>query len=234
MIKTILPGSGNTGGIMTPLIHFDIIFDTDVGLLCLILRDYMNPEVFNKDFFFGKKVKELVYELYIRKENNPIDICINDSYKNKADDFYRQFMEEKYNEILELSVFTEFYRLIRAFQNESDIKATILCDREEQVTFLGKYNNTKKCDIFISNSLNKVNIKRYNQFYFKRIDDSSKFANNISNKTVYFANYGFNRNDNNEIKDHDLIVSLSETNVINLIDVYNMDKLKGGLNSGGN
>lgn len=231
MIKTILPGTGNTGGIMTPLIHFDMIFDTDVGLLCLILKDYMNPEVFNKDFFFNKNLNELVYELYIRKEKNPLNLCINEKYRDKADSFYKQFMKERYDDIFKLSVFTEFYRLIRAFQNESEIKVTIVCDNETQLKYLSMCGNTAKCDSILSNP-SESSLKLYNQYFFKSIDSSIPFIKYISNKTVYFANYGFNRNEDGDIIDHDAIYELGDTNVITLIDVYNMSKFKGGSSNG--
>jgi hypothetical protein len=61
MVKNILPGSVSTGDSMSPLIPFDMIVDTDVGLLSLIFKSYMDPKIFNKSFFVGKTVNELVY-----------------------------------------------------------------------------------------------------------------------------------------------------------------------------
>ena len=229
MIRTILPGKGDTSGIMIPLIPFDMIIDTDVGLICTILKKYMNSDVFIKEFF-NKKICQLVYDLYLRKVENPLRMCLKEQYIGKADIFYEQFMEQEYDSIINYSVFTEFYRLIRAYTNETDIRPTILYKNERERIELLKHENTKKCTSISVNCINASNIKNYNQFYFKRIEDVTPFLGLIKNKTIYFANYGFNKNDDGNIKDNGEIFLLSEDNVINIIDVYSMNKLEEAKN----
>lgn len=223
----VLPGAGKTGNVMSPLIPFNVIVDTDVGLLSLILKEYMDPSVFNKDFFFDKTVSQLVYDLYTRKEENPILLCIKDEYKDYADDYYNQFMEREYQKILNKSVVTEFYRLVRLYNNESEIRLTIVCEREEEIEELRKLDNTKSCNIELSKDLNPRLLKTYNQFFFKSIGDIIPYTKYLLNKTIYIANYGFNISENGGFVSNPLIDLLSNNNRLNVIDVYNMKRLKG-------
>jgi hypothetical protein len=224
MVKNILPGSVSTGDSMSPLIPFDMIFDTDVGLLSLIFKSYMDPKIFNKSFFVGKTVNELAHVLYDRSMRNPLYLCVNNDYTNSCDSLYNEFMETKYSEILNLSVITEFYRLVGAFNNESDIRTTIVCKRQEEIDLLKQYHNTERAKFVLSSTMSETDIKKHNQFYFKDVEDAAPYATLLKGKTIYFANYGFNRNEMGDLVDNPIVPVLNASNVINLIEVYKFKK----------
>lgn len=227
MLRNILPGMGNTGNLMSPLIPFNMIIDTDVGLLSLIYKSFMDPRIFNKDFFFGKTVNQLVKELYYRKKENPLHLCINEEYVDSCDNLYNQFMEQHYDRILNMSVITEFYRLVGLFMEDSDIKLTIVCEKEKEIELLRKQENTKACNIILADTLNPKTIQSFKQFYFKSIADATAYTKHMKDKTIYFANYAFNKNEEGRISSHPLIPLLLENNVVNLIDIYKFNDEKG-------
>lgn len=225
-ITNILPGMGKTSGVMSPLIPFNMIVETDVGLLSLVFKDYLDPRVFNQDFFVGKKVNQLVYDLYNREKENPLSLCIRDEYTNSCDTFYNQFMEREYDKILNKSVVTEFYRLIRAYNAEPEIKVTVVCEKQQEIDLLKQYENTKNCNIVLSSSMTPSNIKSHNQFFFKSIADAVPYVKHLKDKSIYIANYRFNKTEEGEFINHPIIPILAMNNVINIIDVFNVDKLK--------
>jgi hypothetical protein len=221
MVRSILPGSGNTGGLMTPLIPFNVIVDTDEGLLRVIYKYYMDSTIFNRSFFEGHTINSLAQALYEREMENPLYLCINDEYKDSCDSLYKEFMETKYETILDWSVITEIYRLIRLFNNEPDIKLTIVCERQEEVDCLRASKETKDCKIILSDSLKPETIKSFNQFFFKSIGDAIPYTKYLTGKTIYFSNYTFN----SKAGENDPILAiLSENNVVNFIDVFRFDK----------
>ncbi len=221
--KIIQQGMGDTSGDMCPLIPFDVIVDTDVGLLRYIYNSYMDPEIFNKDFFFDKSIKQLVKELYKRKEVNPIHLCINPKYKKSCDTLYEQFIDECYEEILDLSVKTEFYRLVGLFKADSDIKVNIVCNFTMEADILSKEELTKDCNIIMRRDIKSVD--KYEQFYFKKYNDINPYLKCMKAKSIYFAGYMFNFDDNGCVIDLPYEIYLLG-NRISVIDIYNRSKLE--------
>lgn len=225
--SSILPGMGNTKGLLTPLIPFNVIVETDVGLLSLIYKEYLDEDVFDPSYFEKKTVKQMVLDLYRRKDKNPLSLCIREEYKDMQDEFYAQFMEREYDKILDLSVITEMYRVVSSFNNEYEIQTTILCNRDEERDLMLSEPVTKKCDIVMYESLKLPEILRHNQFYFKSLDDTIPFAKHLKNKTIYIADYGFNVDDEGKLPQDDIVPFMSFHNDVRLIDVFNMNKLEG-------
>lgn len=225
MVRTIMPGKGDTMDIMSPLIPFNLVVDTDVGLLCYIYKSYMDPNVFNKDFFIGKNVRDMVYSVYTRTEQNPLLLCINDKYRDSCDSLYNEFMNDKYEEILELSVKTEFCTLMRYFYNEPEINTTLVCEKQKEIDILKEEKDIKYNRIILSNELKEKEIRKFNQFYFKNINDATPYVKYLIDKTIYFSKYGYNINDKEKFVEDPMVILLSENNVINIIDVFNMELL---------
>lgn len=224
--KIILPGQGDTLNVMSPLIPFNLIIDTDFGLLCLIKQRYLDESVFDEKFFKNKSVRNLVSEIYSRKEKNPLYLFIKDEYKDSADKFYNQFMEREYDSILNLSATTEFYRLARMFSNEPEIKVTIVCNTQKEFDLLSSHKEgLGKCRLELKSDLDNVKLGIINQYFFKCIDDYIEYKKWLKNKTVYFANYSFNV-DELESGSEELLDIMSN-NRISIIDIYDRKKLGG-------
>ena len=103
---TIRMGEGNTIGIIKPLVPFNCIVDTDVGLIQLIKTEYRSPDIFNiglLDSFINNR--GIIKLLYHRKTKNPLLPFMNDQEDvATADDLYKQFMEKEYRNIIVKSV----------------------------------------------------------------------------------------------------------------------------------
>ena len=136
MVRKILPDKGDMNGIMSPMIPFNMIVDTDIGLFAIILKYYLDPKVFNESFFKDHKIVDLIHILYNREKENPLYLCINQGYEDSCDSLYEELIVDKYAEILQLSVKTEFYKLIRSFNLQRDISLTIVCNRQEEIDLL--------------------------------------------------------------------------------------------------
>ena len=106
---------------MAPLISFYTIVDIDVGLIRLIKREYLNPSVFDVEFF-RRPLISIIHDLYYRKMQNPIYLFAKDNIeKEKIDQYYSDFLNEKMDDILDLSVTTSMEDLIELFADSSEI-----------------------------------------------------------------------------------------------------------------
>lgn len=220
MVRKILPDKGDMNGIMSPMIPFNMIVDTDIGLFAIILKYYLDPKVFNESFFKDRKIVDLIHILYNREKENPLYLCINQGYEDSCDSLYEELIVDKYAEILQLSVKTEFYKLIRSFNLQRDISLTIVCNRQEEIDLLKAEEVTRDNNIVLYDDLSVNDIIKFNQFYFKYIQDANGYVKYLIDKSIYFANYKFNRNTIDEFIDPTLVI-LAQNNVLNIIDIFN-------------
>ena len=228
MSTTIIkPGSIDTSGINTPLVSFDCIIDTDFGLLSLIDREYLDSSVFDIGFFNNHhKVRELVKVLYEREQKNPLSICIKDSNYD-IESLYKEFMNDKYKDILKVSMITEIYNLLEQFKVSGEVKAQIVCSNEYEIECLKELPLFNQYPIILLDELS--DISHYNQFFFRYIDD--KYINRLSpyilGKTVYIINHKFNGVPYQGVYPTDSTKKLFENrNKLYMIDMYNIDKLQ--------
>ena len=217
-------------GVNSVLIDFNMIIDTDFGLLTLIDREYLDNEVFSVDWFNQHHIiKELVKALYEREERNPLsEVVLKEKVSyDTIEQLYSEFISTKktYNEILNLSMVTEIYNLIESFKSTGDINIGIVCNNQEELDFLNTLKVTKPITKFLLFDLSPQIISKYNQFYIKYTDSMlTKFISDIiTTKTVYFANYKFNINDEKKTVNINKYTDRISANMNNLgvIDIYN-------------
>lgn len=230
----------NTAGVMNPLLAFNTIVDTDVGLIRLIAMQYRDSSIFNLDYLNKDlTIKKLVQDLYNRENMNPLTIC-SDLKQEELNELYQDFMNTKYSEILKLSILTELFGMISIWKKYGGISTTILCSSQQEYEYL---------DFFLAlKNVNKVVMEKgwrnnFPQYIFKSYDD--KYINFITsqlvyNSTVYIANYKFNDvgeiKEGQEVSDSQLRIMKSDTykkiqagrSIIKMIDIYNKEKLYGG------
>lgn len=235
MGKTIIrPGEGNFTGFF-PLVPFNMLFDTDFGLMKVIYKDYMDPAVFDVDWFKEhNQIRKMTIALYHREIPNPLSVCVND--KEIQDELYHDFITGAYNDILNTSIGTEFNTLLRYWSMTKEIKPTILYSDERELEYMDQFRDLQS---FPKVSLDKLfeTIDRYTQFYFKSIYDDiymDTIADSIFSKTVYLANYPFNRSQIFITLSTALQEITSKPNDIKLIDIYSEEKLNIGGNEDDN
>ena len=88
------------------LIPFNLIFDTDFGLIKLISKEY-RADLFDKSVLDSDD-SVIANLLIARPFENPLCILTeyNSETKKILDDYYLEFMDTRYDDILKLSVFT--------------------------------------------------------------------------------------------------------------------------------
>jgi hypothetical protein len=229
--QTIKFGEGNTVGFLTPLIFFDCIYDTDVGLIELIRREYRDSSMFNLESLDSfENRRQLIKFLYLRDQPNPILPFMNNKNDiETADDLYNQFMSKEYSNILDLCVRTDLYNALLLFINAEEIKATVFCKNDLERYLLESDPDLSDLEIIDSVDLNNK-INSFEQFYFKSIYDQTQLNiyNIIRHKVIYYMDYRFNLDDKNNIKDSKQTVAASVARCrLNTISTYNIDKLDG-------
>lgn len=227
--RVIQYNPSNTKGVSSPLIPFNCIIDTDVGLLRLIENHYANPDIFNRDFFVEHNTtNKLVSAVYLRTDVNPLLLCLKDKNKDKADSLYNQFFKEKYPDILVYSVYTGVFQMCKLFETAEDATASIVYHTDEEKELLD-YMGFKNVRLV---SLDKVkqNPGIYNQYIFRSSYDQiylKALVSGIKTKQIYFLDYKCNFMPNVGIAITPYLVELEDNNCqIAIMNAYDNSKLE--------
>lgn len=221
---------GGVGCKTTPLISFNAIVDTDIGLYNLIKEEYLNPDIFNVSFF-QQDLISVISKLYHRKEDNPLYLFARDTQRDKEllDKYYEEFRLTKEKEILDRSITTEVLNMIDQFNTTLEIQTTILYYTAEQKRILDDEPLLSKNQMVYYPKLSKKDRSNFSQYFFKTIDEYNMFiSSKLENKTIYFSYCGRNLNDDNDdIKYSELIdLIIMNKNNINLFDIYRNDVIE--------
>ena len=97
--------------IIKVLMPFNVLIDTDMGLWNLIQFDYRN------DIFFLKGMLDMSdahkkYFMITRDNRNPLMTILSEPDETLANDFYSQFIDKEYDQILKLSPNTDVCKIL--------------------------------------------------------------------------------------------------------------------------
>lgn len=206
---------------IAPLISFNTLVDTDMGLLNYVYNEYRNDKYFNFGLF--NNYQKLIEKVYKRKEENPL-YCIMRNGKDKKflDECYKEFLDTKEEEILSYSITTQMKMVIYEFDNFSSnrIDPVILYydDYQKEVLDGEDYlNDIKKIKYPIS-----MRDRQYiDSFYIKTISEAEPFSK-LSGKSFYFSSCGLNLDDEQkDLKYSDLLRQIILNNQFAIFDMYN-------------
>ena len=177
----------NFDSINNILIPYDCIVDEDSGLLRVIREFYSNDTVFFMDKIDSdQKIEELILN---EKYENPLDLILQPDYKDKADDFYLQFYEEEYDNILDLSFMTLLYKFVLLVRSNKLSRITFLANDEAEKDSL-EILFGKDTDIVLG-YIDEINLDDIDTIFIRRVSDIENFEN-IRGKNLYVLNYNFN------------------------------------------
>ena len=164
---------GGAGSKSAPLISFNAIVDIDVGLINLVKRDYLSPSVFDVSKF-NIDQNDIIREVYFRKELNPLVHFAKDKSNTQLlDDYYKEFIDTKMKDILDLSTATDVISMIDLFNVSNEINASILYYTEEQKEMLDNEDTFKDNEKVSISSLTSYDLKSiYTQYYFISIEEA--------------------------------------------------------------
>ena len=211
----------------TPLISFDTILDLDTGLINLIKEEYADPDVFDIELL---KLPEdvLISNLYFRPCENPLytirnrNMELNDDNKNILDDYYKEFMDTRYDDIVSLSNCTDMDELVLRFKEAKDITVAIVVNNDYEASHIKLIEKLSEIQIVYYSDIDDSN--RYNQIYLKYISDLSKFPSTIRNTTFYFTDSGVNLGEKNRPREKYMSTLSELIKNANDFAVYNMYK----------
>lgn len=210
--------------LLQPLISVETIIDTDVGLIELIRHQYHNGEIFNLDFF-NQDFSDIVRCLYRRKEDNPLYLLANDNISHDIlDEYYKQFICDKYDDILDNSITTNMIDLLELFNISGDIKPIIYYYTDHQRELLSNIDIVSKFKLVSYNELGDRS--KYTILYIKKIPEMKLFSDNVCT-TIYISTMRLNFQDDNyyKLKEPDYLQKFIDTNInnITIFDLYKKD-----------
>jgi hypothetical protein len=221
--RNITYNESNTSTVMVALIPFNCLFDYDVGLIKLIKQFYNDPSVFNQNtldrLYSNKDIVEFVFN---SDSQNIIMDIMNNPDEEIATEYYTQFMEREYSEILKNSVYTGLLNLVEKLDNESDATYSIVCLRKEEIRFMNTYLKEFRVET-PEDIIPRISI--FHQYFFKTtVNDPyfDIFKQYPEGETIYILDYRRNFKPNGEIMpNQDLLILEAKHNRFSLINSYN-------------
>ncbi len=217
-----------TDGKLYPLIPFDLVIDTDIGLLQTINKKYHDTDTFYESLM-KSPVKYQIFLLYFRKYVNPITVLAKDRDNAELmDDYYNQFIEEEYVDILKNSIITRMFIVIMDGIKLGTICPTICCKSPLEKSYLLKRDEEvfKRCDIQVGVPFGKLIDDKRDPIYIKNIMTMIPLIPKLRAKNVYIPRYRFNYEDveKTTIKQEPFVLA-SGLMKIDTFDLYNEDDM---------
>ncbi len=167
------------------LIDFDLIINTDFGLIQFIKQNYMDERAFNLDTLNSPETT-MMELLYSRKNWNPLSVISTDENMDNIDNLYKSFFDTYKREILRLSVTQKsidtFLRLMTPASSNLGIIPNVAVNDDIERKFIDYrydgFNFISKNDVDTIASKDAFYIKDY--MIFKNVP-----IENIKGKKIY-------------------------------------------------
>lgn len=206
------------------LIDFDLIKDTDVGIIKVIQQKYNDKKVF-KQFLFNSDII-CRSALQGRIELNPLDLIVIDDLKEESDDLYNQIISRESEDIIKYASNTNCTKLITSFAKTNLVYITVICKNIYEERYIRSlFNKNDKISIIIETDKSKIDISSYDVLYIKNIKDCLLFKD-LKGKNIYIPNYGFNlehtikSKENGYIPLMDISILIGDVNRVYIVDLY--------------
>ena len=214
--------------IINTLVPFDVLIDTDMGLLKLIEFEYHNEDFFLPGILNTSETNQK-YFLVTRISPNVISSLLTIEDEELAEDLYNQFIDKEYDEILKLSCNTSICDLTLTHRKNMNqvIRVTVMCKDEREK----KLVEDRRISVFrtIISDPESIDINNYGTMFVKDVDDLDRYRI-IEGKTIYVPNYGFNvfndPNYPNPILKPDAIAKYGNDNEFEIYTPYIFDPRK--------
>ena len=161
----------NLGGrILSTLIDFNFLVDTDIGLIRFIREKFQDDRVFKLDIL-NKSDRYILSLLYSRLNWNPLSIISTEDNLSDIDELYKSFFNTYKKDILYRSL---TYKKINLFV---------------MMMFTNGYNLGINPTIFVNDNLEAEEIYRF--FKIEKITDNKEKRNLASKEVYYVKDYKF-------------------------------------------
>lgn len=214
---------------MAPLFSFLSLVDIEMGLVNLIRNEYMNGYVFDKSFFDLSPFK-ILHKLYYRKESNPLYLFAKDNIPHdKLDEYYHDFMDEKYESILNYSITTEAFTFLESLDRNNDFVPYIFYYNDEEFKIIKELGlkNTKVVHI---DQITGYNSESCKQVFVRYSEELEKFCTEeFGGRAFYISTAALNMNEEyNNVKDQTLLARINMIGSgLYCYDMYNISVIGG-------
>ena len=185
-----------------PIITFDQIVDTEIGLIKLINDRYHNTDTFYWSLIEAP-TKVILWLLYNRRRKNPLTVIAKErDNKELMDSYYDEFMEKEYVYILKNSIVTNLYDMTKVFVETKGVKPYIYCKNDMEANYLTKIDKDtfNKCELIVSKSYNDAITELNDTIYLKSFDEVLGIYEKAIGKHLYLSGYRYNYEDDEKTR----------------------------------
>lgn len=179
------------GKVLQALIDFDLIVNTDVGLIRFIREKFQDDRAFILDIL-NKSDREILSLLYSRKNPNPLSIISTEANMSDIDELYNSFFDKYKKEIIRRSVseqnIIDFVKLVIASGQNFGVNGYIAVNDELEENEI--YSHFSR--IGIVKKSNKSSIINKEPYYVKDFRFFKGIEDKVINTRIYVAPYQYN------------------------------------------
>lgn len=188
------------------LISVNALVDIDIGLFLLIKDEYLDPSVFNADFFRKSNILDFIKTTYYRSQDNPLyPVSILKDHK-QLDEYYVEFYTTLYQQIYDRAVYTDVLSMIELFTESHEIAVNVMYYKDYSLEKLK--NDQEEGTIpeevqFISGVDMKPSVlNNFDQIYLRSVTefDVLPVKQLQSPKSFYISSFGPNFGETGKIK----------------------------------
>ena len=173
------------------LVSFESIIDTDMGLMRLIKSDYDSGFFYSTILNNTEDFQHLV--LNLRTHPNPLVTLMpidDDNDLETANDLLKQFKDQEYQKILDLSPPATFNTILSSNMYSKDLfHTTVICRSQAEADIL-KIKEID-CEALICTNPKDISLKKYQVITIKDIAELDQYVH-LERKAIYVPDYRFN------------------------------------------
>lgn len=170
---------------------FNVIVDTDMGLMKLIQFEYYNDTYFNMGLIDTTDSLQQFTAAMRPQENIMVSLCSDACSEEMVEDFTNQFFSKEYDQILSLSPMSQVMKIIETIKlmhSERDVRIDVLCSSEKEKQLLERRQIPVN---IVMGDFSTVDMNNYDALFVKCVYDLTIFGD-LERKVIYVPNYKFN------------------------------------------
>lgn len=184
-----MPGENNLNGrVLNVLIDFDLIVNTELGLIRFIRENYQDNRAFDLDVL-NKSDREILSLLYSRNHPNPLSVISTEDNMKDIDALYQSFFDQYREDIVNRSTsdknIYQFVSLVGTAGHGFGTNAYIAIKDDFEKREIA--NHFKNCRFLFVNKSDKTEMKTKDVYYIRdyRFFTDNGIANDIIRKKIY-------------------------------------------------
>ena len=181
------------GRVLSTLIDYNFIINTDLGLLTFIKEHFQDPRAFVLDTLNSKSKIELLELLSTRTNINPLSVISTEENMKDIDKLYLSFFDTYKNEIVKKSIIDnstrKFLAMVLSVEESAGVKVSLGANDEFEKEDLKKHFRTNK----ITENYNADLAASFSVYYIRDYTFIEKYhLENVKEKKFYINPLEYN------------------------------------------